>query len=134
GRLGVPNLFIAVNVVLGLGVATAVAWRRPSRVWISAAAILLALLTGPITWPGYTILLLPVLFAVGWRRALPAVVLLAFPYWEVIRLVAAANSGTAQFFVGSVYFLGLVALAVILAWSRRSSIRPPWSTWGAAKG
>ncbi len=90
---------------------------------MSAIAIIAALLAGPISWPGYTILLLPIFFAVGWERTWPAAVILALPYWRVFEII---NRGGEywNFVGGSVYGFGIIALAVLLlAFSRRPALR-----------
>jgi hypothetical protein len=124
-RLDVKELALVVNVALGLGMAAMVAWRKPSRETIGALALILALLTGPVTWPGYTLVLLPVFFAAGWWRVMPAVVLLAVPYWAVIDLDVPGNPEAVRFLVQTVYFLGVAVLGALLTWAWWAATRPP---------
>lgn len=109
GRIGLEQLALAILALAAIALAAFVAWRRPSRLEISAMALLFALLASPITWPGYTLALLPVLFWMGWRRALPAVVLLSFPYQ-----LDNVGSGFLGFATSSVYFFALLLLVTIL--------------------
>lgn len=118
GRLGFAELALALAVLAGLALALLAALRRPGRLELSAAALVFALLAGPITWPGYTLVLVPVLFWAGWRTVLPAVVLLAFPY-EAVILLETSGAASVRFVAGSVYFFGiLLLLAILLAAAR----------------
>ncbi|MCC7364324.1 MAG: DUF2029 domain-containing protein [Dehalococcoidia bacterium] len=106
GRLEVDEAALAMTGV-AIAAAAAVTWRRrPARPCVSILALVLALLAGPITWPGYTLLLLPALFAHGWRRSLPAVLLLAVPYPLVLELDP--RGGAVAVLAGSVYALGVL--------------------------
>lgn len=85
-RLGLPLAGLAVSALLLLVTAAAV-WRwRPPILLTSALGIVTALLASPLTWTGYTVLLLPIFFERRWTPALClAATLLVFPAnlaWE----------------------------------------------------
>jgi len=88
-------------------------WRRPGVLEVSAVAIIASLLAGPITWGGYTILLLPIFFAAGIRRTWPAAILLSVPFWWIVD--NAPGSQLHFFLVGSIYGFGILALAAGVA-------------------
>jgi hypothetical protein len=95
----------AALIVMAMGFA----WRaRPRPIQASALALVVALLAGPLTWCGYTLFLFPVLFAMGWRAAMPGVLFLAFPFWVVISY--SESSPTLHLFLGSVYFCGIALI------------------------
>ena len=123
GRLDHGWWGIGATAVMLAGCFAWTWWRKPPALTVSAIAIIAALLAGPISWPGYTILLLPIFFAVGWERTWPAAVILALPYWRVFEII---NRGGEywNFVGGSVYGFGIIALVVLLlAFSRRPALR-----------
>src|SRR5204863_7309883 len=67
-----------------------------------ALGLVSGLLLGPVSWVGYSILLLPIFFARPWNRPLKlAAVLLCLPFWAVIRLDALG--GAARLLAESAY-------------------------------
>lgn len=108
-RAGAPLAGVALA---GVTIAALGGWalrRRPSPLRVSTAALLGALLAGPISWAGYTLLLLPALFrAPVTRLSLAAMALLCFPYWLVLDL--AGRGPTLSFLAGSVYAWALLLL------------------------
>lgn len=109
----------AVLVVFTIGFA----WRaKLTAIQASGLSLAIAVLVGPFSWAGYTLLLLPVLFAAGWRAVMPAVVFLAFPFWVVIPLSDEAQP--VAFLASSVYFLGVLVLVAILWRHKRLEPRP----------
>lgn len=121
GRADAPWLGIALTAAM-LAAAALVTWRRkPAALPVVAIGLIAALLTGPITWPGYTLLLLPLLFAVPWQQVLPALAFLFVPYWVVID--AADESQALSLLVGSIYAWGILAFAALLARSQHSALR-----------
>ncbi|MCC6381463.1 MAG: DUF2029 domain-containing protein [Dehalococcoidia bacterium] len=110
-RLGVPLAGVALAVVIVVALAGWALLRRPSALRVSAAALLGSLLAGPISWAGYTLLLLPALFRapVTWL-SLAAMALLCFPYWLVLDL--AGRGPTLSFLAGSVYAWALLLLLI----------------------
>lgn len=115
GRFGLDEVGLVLTAVMLLAVGAYVFWRRPGIEVVNALAIVAALLAGPITWGGYTMLLLPVVFAFGLQRTWPGVLLLLVPYRVLID-----QAGTGAFgdeWLASVYAWGILAIgtAVLLA-------------------
>lgn len=122
GRLGHPHLGILLTGAMVVACLAWAAWRRPGALEVSAVAIIASLLAGPITWGGYTIMLLPVFFAAGIRRTWPAAILLSVPFWWIVD--NAPGSQMHLFLVGSIYGFGIIALAAGVAaggWRLRRS-------------
>lgn len=113
-RAGLEEAGLAVSAAVVLALA-GWAWKfRPSKHELSAAGILGTLLLGPISWAGYSLFALPILFSRpwgGWERAVA--VSLAFPFWAVLLLMP-INSLT-HFLVGPVYGWGLLILGALMA-------------------
>lgn len=79
-HLGIP----VVGAIASAGVVCAAVvaswWMKPTARTVSCLGIIIALLCSPITWPGYALFALPVIFSLGWSRTtLAAAVLLAIP-------------------------------------------------------
>lgn len=113
-RLDVPALgYIAGGLLL---VALALwCWRRcPPVLRVSEWAIVGLLLALPISWQGYTLFLLPLFFACPWCRwTWTAAGLLLLPH--AITSTLAGSASTWEYIVfGSLYLLGLLALAINL--------------------
>jgi hypothetical protein len=85
GRLGLWQAGVLLSAVM-LVMCALVAWRRVATLEaLSGLAITSALLIGPVTWAGYSILLLPVFFCLRWTPALVlAAALLCWPFWLLI--------------------------------------------------
>lgn len=80
-RLGAPGIGIAVDAILLVAVAWLCWHFRPSARTVSDLAIVVSLLTSPIAWIGYTILLLPILIGRRWTPlTLVAAFLLVMPF------------------------------------------------------
>lgn len=102
GRFDAGLAGLALTAVV-IGAAGAWAWRtRPAPERVGLVAIGVALLAGPITWPGYTLLLVPALFAFGPRRAWPGLMLLVVPYQFVVTYADGLPV------LGSIYTAGIV--------------------------
>lgn len=106
-RLGVPWLGSVLAVALVLGLAGLTRRRRPPVGTVSALAIVASLLVSPITWVGYTILLLPVLFRRAWTVPLRlAAVILAVPFEVILQCFQLSQWHFVLF--GSFYSLALL--------------------------
>ncbi|MGE0056912.1 MAG: glycosyltransferase family 87 protein [Dehalococcoidia bacterium] len=115
GRLESPALGYALIAVM-LVTALAWAWRtRPSVTDAASVGIIAVILTGPTSWPGYTLFLLPVLFSRSWDwRIWTALVLFAVPQWFVVS--TAVSSTLADLTVGNINVWGmLLVLGATLA-------------------
>lgn len=87
GSAGVGEALTALLVV------AAVVWHwraRPALLDATAAGLLAVILLGPVSWAGYTLLLLPFLFSRRWDRwTWVAILLLDIPYsWNAITITA----------------------------------------------
>jgi hypothetical protein len=94
---------------------------RPSFVTVSGVALVTALLASPIAWPGYTLLLLPVLASRPWTPLVRAgAVLLVAPPWLVFSVASASGAG--WIVAGSLYgWALLLILAGLTADLRRTT-------------
>lgn len=80
-RLGLPWLGPVLAAGLVLGIAALVWRRRPPALAVSGLGIVASLLASPITWVGYTLLVLPILYGRRWSLPLrAAAVILAIPF------------------------------------------------------
>jgi Glycosyltransferase family 87 len=83
--LGHPDWSTVIGVLIsGALIATLALWAfriKPNIAEVSAAAIVAALVIGPITWHGYGLIILPVLLSRRWSWTLTAALALSFfPY------------------------------------------------------
>jgi hypothetical protein len=120
-RLHVAALGGALAAVLVLGLLVWAYRCRPSFVTVSGVALVTALLASPIAWPGYTLLLLPVLASRPWTPLVRAgAVLLVAPPWLVFSVASASGAG--WIVAGSLYgWALLLILAGLTADLRRTT-------------
>lgn len=79
---------------------------------VSSAGIGLALLLGPVSWAGYALMLLPVLFSMTWTRLTwTAMALFCVPFFIVMRL---STSQLDHPFLQYVFFGGMYSIALLL--------------------
>ena len=122
-RLGLPWLGTLLSAVLVI-IALVWAWRcRPSAVKLSGLALVILLLVSPVTWPGYTLFLLPVFLerGTGLNRLRVAALILVVPHM----LVWLGYQVSPELFVivGSLYCWALLFILIALARrTRRSAI------------
>ncbi len=115
--LGITHHFRDVGFALTIIFLTAITWRvmrkAPDVFRVSEVALVATLLVGPISWVGYTVVLIPMLYErrlnalmrIGW-------VVLCIPFFTVPRI---AESSTMHFMIlGSPYFYGLALIAAAL--------------------
>lgn len=127
--LGTTHYFKELGLAVTIALLLAIAWlmwrRAPGVFRTSEIALVVALLAGPISWPGYTLLLIPALYGrrlsapirVGW-------VLLCTPLSAVLMI----GRSRPLYFVlfGSPYFYGiaLVGSAFIYELYRERALAP----------
>jgi hypothetical protein len=120
-RLGAPALGIAASAVLVVTVAVWLRRRRPPVLVASEVGLLIAMLVGPLTWAGYTLLLLPALLSRPWSAGeRVAAVLLVVPFLAVLRL--SGVSPALNIAVGGLYCW---ALLILLGAALRTGWRLP---------
>lgn len=107
-RMGLAEWGTIVSALLVLGIAIW-CWRiRPDVLQLSAIGICTTLLASPIAWDGYTLLLVPVFFALCWSWPMViAAILLLVPV--DISYIFGATGITGLLIGGSVYFWALMA-------------------------
>jgi hypothetical protein len=87
GRVGIGEAGPLLAVLLAGGLALIAVRRVASIAELSALGICGTLLLGPVTWVGYSILLLPVFAWLRWNRmTVLAAAALCVPYWAVLQL------------------------------------------------
>jgi hypothetical protein len=80
-RLQVPWIGLVASALIVAVTLAAVTYLRPSVQLVSTLGILVALLIGPISWLGYTLLLLPALWTRWSPEVCVAASLLVVPFW-----------------------------------------------------
>lgn len=109
-RAGIPEVGFAITILLLAAVTLWVFFAKLETLYNSEIGILASLLAGPISWLGYTILLLPVLYGKSMNTLTRiGCVLLCIPMWKSI-----ANAGTSHlmyilFSAPNMYAIGLLA-------------------------
>jgi hypothetical protein len=126
GRFGVAPLGLAASAMLS-GAVVFVCWRRRLDLELmSALGLTTALLLGPVSWVGYSILFLPVLAWMRWTRVTTvAVALLCLPFWLVVELSARGDAAVqvAQSGYGVAALLLVSGLLVDAMRERGASVR-----------
>jgi hypothetical protein len=113
GRFMPPSVGMALSSLMMAGAAW-LCWRlRPDAMTAFSLGIVLVLLAGPLTWPGYGLLLLPILLSRQWHKwEWLAAGILAIPPALMISMFA---STPGELLLGSVYFWAFAILGVLLA-------------------
>jgi alpha-1,2-mannosyltransferase len=131
GRVTSPVVGMSLTLAL-IGGAMWLCYRfRPDVMACYSLGLLVVLLAGPLTWPGYGMFLLPVLLSRPWRAwEWLAVGILSIPAWLVIH---AFETPPGEFLLGSVYFWAFAILLILVtrevlnpskSWLARNSLRP----------
>jgi hypothetical protein len=89
---------------------------------VASVGLLASLLVGPVTWVGYSILLLPIFYSRRWSWSIAAAaVLFCVPYWLVVK--SGGGSGLERRLGESIYGVAALLLLVGVA----ASVLPlPW--------
>jgi alpha-1,2-mannosyltransferase len=114
---GIGHDFRNIGIALTIAVSIVIAWcvlrKAPNVYKTSEIALVATLLVGPISWVGYTIMLIPMLYErrlnalmrIGW-------VLLCIPLFVVSWIVQGTR--TALVLMGSPYFYGIILIGMTL--------------------
>jgi hypothetical protein len=109
-RAGFPRLGLGFTVAMLGAVAIWTFVKKPAALFASKIGILATLLAGPITWDGYTILLIPILYGESMDVLTEiACVLLCVPLWGWVTI--AEISRVAYVLLEAPAFYGLVLIA-----------------------
>jgi hypothetical protein len=121
-RAGIPQVGFVLTIIL---LAAATLWifiTKPDALYTSEIGILAALIAGPISWLGYTILLVPVMYGKKMDSLMRiGCVLLCIPVW-----VAVANADTSRLtyillWSPNLYAVSLLAYSAVRAGAYREA-------------
>lgn len=109
--LGYSHLSVFINLLI-FGISLWIAYRAPIETDdLNALAVITALLISPITWTGYSILLLPYFFSRPWSRTmLFAAIIFAVPLPFYISYVFSRFSFVDFVVVGRIFGWAMLAL------------------------
>ncbi len=123
-RLGVPAFGVILAAVSLCALAVWTWRRRPDLHTTSALALVAMLLTGPVSWSGYTLLLLPALWERPWTPALRlGAGMLALPFVLVWTL---SESSWAGFVIGGAWWTWALLVIGVAFWRAASVPRLPY--------
>ena len=113
-RAGFPEAGLALTLLVLAAVTIWVFVTKPESLYASEIGILAALIAGPISWLGYTLLLVPVLYGKNMNTLTRiGCVLLCIPIW-----IAAPNADTSRLtyillWAPNMYAIGLLACSAV---------------------
>jgi Glycosyltransferase family 87 len=124
-RFGSPGWGEGLALLITIIFAILIYFKRPNLLTINASGLLISLLASPIAWVGYTITLLPFLYAKHWRvpESLAALILvIPFP----VVLTYFENSQFNYIFWGWLYgfALAILSASVLFDIFNKSSLDP----------
>lgn len=113
-RFQLPAAGVVMTCLLVVALIAAAWYFRPAPALVNGLALTGAILIGPISWVGYTILLLPVVWTRSWSRPIAAAAaMLAVPFWVVLHFAGQSPHGFAL--AGSFYLVPVAILLVVVA-------------------
>ena len=121
-RAGIPQLGFAITILMLAAVTLWICFTKPETMYNSEIGIFASLLAGPISWLGYTILLIPVVYGKSMNTLTRiGCVLLCIPMWKSI-----ANAGTSQlmyilFWAPNMYAISLLAFSAVRSGAYKES-------------
>ncbi len=113
-RAGVPASGLVLTVLMLMAVTVWIFLAKPDALYVSEIGILASLFAGPISWLGYTILLIPVLYGKSmdaWTRI--GCVLLCIPLWVILPGALTPRMTYVLFWAPNLYALLLIAFSAI---------------------
>jgi len=113
-RAGIPQIGFAITILLLAAVTLWIFFTKPEALYTSELGILASLLAGPISWLGYTILLIPVLYGKSMNTLTRiACVLLCIPMWKSIAYADTSRLMYILLWAPSMYAIGLLAYSAV---------------------
>lgn len=121
-RAGFPGVGFAATILLLAAVTIWVFLTKPEPLFNSEIGILAALFAGPISWLGYSILLLPALYGKSMDRLTRiGCVLLCIPIWVAIPWATTTRLMYILFWAPHFYGLALIAFSAVRAGAYREA-------------
>ena len=121
-RAGIPQVGFALTIVLLAAVTLWVVITKPEVRYTSEIGILTSLIAGPISWLGYTILLVPVLYGKAMSTAARiGGVLLCIPVWISISNADTSRLTYILLWAPNMYAIALLAYSAVRAGAYREA-------------
>jgi hypothetical protein len=113
-RAGISGVGFALTLLMLAGVSVWVLLRKPETLYTSELAILASLFAGPISWIGYTIVLIPVMYGKAMDTATRiGCILLCVPLWVLPIKFNDSRAVYVLFWAPNIYGLMLIAASAI---------------------
>ena len=113
-RAGIPGVGLVFTILMLLAALVWIFVTKPDPLFTSEIAILASIFAGPISWIGYTILLVPALYGKSMNTLTRiACVLLCIPIWVVLPRPADSRFSYIFLTAPNFYPLTLIAISVI---------------------
>jgi len=128
-RAGFPQVGFALTVLILAAVAIWIFVAKPEPLYASEIGILASLIAGPISWLGYTILLIPVLYGKS-MDTLTRIgsVLLCIPVWVFLPKGDTSRLTYILFWAPNVYGLALIAFSAVRSGAYQEVLDDGWAT------
>jgi hypothetical protein len=113
-RAGIPQVGFALTVLVLAAVTIWIFITKPEPLYASEIGILASLIAGPISWLGYTILLIPVLYGKSMDTLTRiGCVLLCIPVWVFVPNAETSRLTYILFWAPNIYALALIAFSAV---------------------
>jgi len=113
-RAGIRDVGLAFTILMLLAALVWIFVTKPDPLFTSEIAILASIFAGPISWIGYTIMLIPALYGKSMNTLTRiACVLLCIPVWVVLPRPAQSRISYIFLTAPNFYPLALIAISVI---------------------
>jgi len=121
-RAGIPGAGLAFAILMLLATLIWIFVTKPDPLFTSEIAILASIFAGPISWIGYTIMLIPALYGKSMNTLTRvACVLLCIPVWVVLPKPAESRISYIFLTAPNFYPLAMIAISVIFIAVRSST-------------
>ncbi|HTC63232.1 MAG TPA: glycosyltransferase family 87 protein [Candidatus Saccharimonadales bacterium] len=113
-RAGFPNIGIALTVLFLTAVTIWVFVTKPESLYASEIGILASLIAGPISWLGYTLMLVPAMYGKSMNSVTRlGCVLLCIPVWVIVANGDNSRLTYILFWAPNMYAIGLIAYGAV---------------------